>query len=292
VLDSERSSAEKYARAEGTEESPGNWDFGHANLDEKNLNEYTVKIGEAAQEGIETLIIDSYSHSWMAALEVVDRMGGWVKAGKDISPRIARLVDSILSYPGHVICTFRSKSDNVIEKDERTGKNVIRKLGMAPVARPDSEFEFDLWLDLDREGTLTVGKSRFHGVIDVGTVYTREEIPKLVAALKQRLGSGTAPSPLESLLERVRFAQNAARLVRGCGEDFRRGAETARCRVCGEETRAPGGHVNDELRNAIATFVAASARFALGGPANRERLRMELHTTWHALGAVWEKHAP
>ena len=239
LLDSERSSAEKYARADGTEEGPGNWDFGHENLDEKNPQEYMAKIGEAATEGIEVLIIDSYSHSCMAALEVIDRMGGWVKAGKNVSPLIARLVDTVLNYPGHVIGTFRSKSDNVVEKDEKTGKNVIRKLGMAPVARPDSEFEWDLWLDLDREGTLTVGKSRFHGVIDVGTVYTREEIPKLVAQLKQRLESGAPPTPHETLLERVKFAQTAEALALVASELKRLG---------------DAGQISDEERK---TFVAA-----------------------------------
>ena len=51
----------------------------------------------------------------------------------------------------HVIVTLRSKTEYVQEKDEKTGKTRVKKLGLAPVQRDDFEYEFMLVMDCDKD---------------------------------------------------------------------------------------------------------------------------------------------
>jgi hypothetical protein len=201
VLDSERGSASLYADLVP---------FDVCELEEKNPQEYLEKIKEAASLGYDVLVVDSYSHSWIGALEVIDRMGGWVKGGKVVSPMVAKIVDAILSYPGHVIATMRSKAEHVIEKDDKTGRTTMKKVGMATVARDGTDYEFSVMLDLTVEGVVTVSKTRCSAL--AGGVYTREEIPKIARTLKAWLSEGAAVSPRDALAERIRFVQSDAEL--------------------------------------------------------------------------------
>lgn len=206
VMDSERGSSEKYARKANTPEGPGNWDFDVENLEDKTPQEYIATIQRAAAVGYPVLLIDSYSHAWLGALEQIDAGGGWQRAGKNVSPLVQRLVDSILSYPGHVITTMRSKAEHVIEKDEKTGRSTMRKVGMQSVAREGTEFEFDLMFDLS-DGNMTVTKTRFQSV-PIGAIYQRHQIPKLVETIKAELDAGGALSVADQLLEKIRFCQS------------------------------------------------------------------------------------
>ncbi len=200
VMDSERGSASLYSDLVP---------FDVCELEEKNLQEYIEKIREAGALGYEVLVIDSYSHSWVGALEAVDRMGGWVKGGKVISPMVSKLVDTILSYPGHVIATMRSKAEHAIETVN--GKATMKKLGMATVAREGTDYEFSVMLDLTTDGAVTVSKSRCSAIS--GGAYSRDDIPKIAKTLKTWLASGAPLSPRESLTERIRFASDATQLA-------------------------------------------------------------------------------
>lgn len=210
LMDSERGSALKYAQKSGTPEGPGNWRFLHDNIETKNPDGFMLKIAEAASEKIGVLVVDSYSHSWIGALNEVDATpgaskfsGGW----KKVSPKVNKLVDRIQNYPGHVIATLRSKSDYVLEADER-GKQVPKKVGLAPVAREDTEYEFDVVIDLDRDtSTLVVMKTRC-SAIAVGQTFAREEIPALVAILKLWLDEGAPLQPADAMAGRIRFVDS------------------------------------------------------------------------------------
>ncbi len=199
LMDSERGSASKYAGVKGL---PA---FDVSELEEKNVQAYLAEIQEAARAGYEVLIIDSYSHSWIGALETIDKMGGWIKGGKVVSPLVQKLVDAILSYPGHVIATMRSKADYAIEKDERTGKATMKKLGMATVARDGTDYEFDVMLELTTEGAVTVSKTRCSDL--AGCVFTREEVPKIARVLKSWLTEGAPMTARDAMADRIRFAQ-------------------------------------------------------------------------------------
>lgn len=193
VLDSERGSASLYSHLV---------QFDVCELEGKTLQEYIETIKAAANEGYEVLVIDSYSHSWIGALEAVDKMGGWVRGGKAVSPLVAKLVDTILSYPGHVIATMRSKADYSIETVD--GKARMKKLGMATVARDGTDYEFSVMLEVTTEGGLTVSKSRCSAI--AGGIYSREDVVKIARQLRDWLGEGAPVSERDALAEKIRFA--------------------------------------------------------------------------------------
>lgn len=199
VIDSEKGSASLYAGENGIPQ------FEVIELEDASVNDYRQAINMLAAAGCDVLIVDSLSHSWQAALEQVDRAGGWIKAGKTVSPALAGLIKSLLTYPGHVICTMRSKTEYAIEKDEKTGKNTMRKLGLAPQVRGDTEYEFTIVLDFTREGTITVSKSRCGDALPMDEVYERTNLPKMIDRVKAWLAKGAAPTPLEDLTERLKF---------------------------------------------------------------------------------------
>jgi hypothetical protein len=206
VIDSEKKSASLYARLpdDPEPERPGAWDFDVSELEETNTWDYIAQIQEAAVLGYDALVIDSYSHSWTSALDRVDRNGGWVRAGKDVSPAIRRLVDAILNYPGHVIVTLRSKAEHVIEQNAQ-GKTVVRKVGMATVARDGTDYEFSVMLDLALDGTVGISKTRCAAL--AGNDYRREDIPKIAAQLKAWLESAAPLSAREEFERRIKFTQ-------------------------------------------------------------------------------------
>jgi len=209
VMDSERGSSKKVVGLSGIPP------FFLECLEEKNVQEYLEKIGEAAAAGVDVLVIDSYSHSWIGALETVDKMGGskFSNGWKVVSPMVTKLVDSILNYPGHVIATMRSKGEYVTE--QINGKSVPRKVGMGVVARDGTEFEFDVILDLSGASIsapiLTVSKTRCQALD--GKVFERADIPKIANTLKTWLGEGAPELAVDVLTRQVKFASSQDELA-------------------------------------------------------------------------------
>lgn len=161
LIDSERNSSLKYARFFG---------FKILSLPAHSPETYTEAVRKAEQIGSSVICIDSFSHAWVGrdgALELVDREAAKSRSGssyhawRSVTPLHNRMIDTIISSPAHVITTLRSKVAHVQEKDERTGKTVIRKVGLEPVQRDGVEYEFDLVGDIDQLHEYTVTKSRF-----------------------------------------------------------------------------------------------------------------------------------
>jgi hypothetical protein len=158
VIDTERGSASKYAGVNG-------WKFRTVAPGSFAPDALTALLAEAGQEGFDVVLLDSWSHYWMGVdgmLEQVDRrakngnnFSGW----KEVRPDERRMIDALISYPGHVIATLRVKTEYVIEENDR-GKKVPRKVGLKPEQREGVEYEFDLVGDMDHENTLSVSKSR------------------------------------------------------------------------------------------------------------------------------------
>ena len=235
VGDSEKSASQKYAIKAGTEEGPGNWRFSVNTEFEKDPDGYVKMIREAAEAGFEVLVLDSYSHSWIGARDEVDRSTGaskFTSGWKVVSPKVERLVDRILDYPGHVIATLRSKAEYALEKDEKTGRTAPRKIGMATIAREGTDYEFDIMLDLTPDGSLTVTKTRCDA-LPMGRTFQREDIPRIVKTLKNWLDEGTPLSAVETLGARIRSASAQADLdalrpaLNACTPDERRALKPA-----------------------------------------------------------------
>lgn len=160
-IDTEHGSAEKYADL---------FEFDVVNLPPPYHPDNFVKmISAAIDAGYKVLVIDSLTHAWNGPggiMEIVDAevakqktsnsYTAWAKA----TPIHQRLIDKIVSSSVHIIATMRSKTDYVLEKNEKTGKSVPRKVGMAPIQRDGMEYEFDVWVEMDIENRGLVQKSR------------------------------------------------------------------------------------------------------------------------------------
>lgn len=166
VADSERGSASKYAgrqdKATGVIFQFETSEFGES----KKIDDYLQTIKEAAQQKIDVLIIDSTTHAWDELLEEIDRIaktrfkGNTWAAWQEGTPKQRKFIDAILTYPGHVICTMRSKTEWQTETDIESGKLRPRRIGTKPEQGKQIEFEFDMLIDMAENHFGTVLKDR------------------------------------------------------------------------------------------------------------------------------------
>ena len=135
---------------------------------------YVQAIRDAEDGAYDVIILDGLSAAWSGRgglLEQVDQTAkrggsGSFGAWRDATPQHHNLIDAILSAKVHVIATMRTKMEHVQERDEKTGKTVVRKVGMQPVQRDGLEYEFDVVGDMNQEHELIVSKSRCPEVTD------------------------------------------------------------------------------------------------------------------------------
>lgn len=160
VIDTERGSASKYVGLNG-------WKFDTVTPDSFAPQSLVELLGLAAAGEYGCVVVDSLSHYWMGVdgmLEQADRhavRGNTFAGWKEVRPAERRMIDALVSYQGHIVATMRSKTEYVIEENDR-GKKAPRKVGLKPEQREGIEYEFDLVGDLDHDNTLTVVKSRIH----------------------------------------------------------------------------------------------------------------------------------
>lgn len=138
------------------------YDYDIAELDAPYSPErYIEKIKEAEKAGYDILIIDSMSHAWSGeggVLSIADQGGGTFQSGwKMATPKHNRFMDTIITSKIHIICCFRSKTEYVVEQNEK-GKMAPRKIGLAPVQRDGMEYEFTLFMDLNQDHYARVTK--------------------------------------------------------------------------------------------------------------------------------------
>ena len=190
LVDTEHGSASKYADI---------FEFDTLNLDPPyHPDRYIEAIHAAESAGYDVVVLDSLSHAWFGTgglLEVVDAISARSRnpnsfaAWKDATPIQNRLVEAILTSKIHIIATTRSKQDYIIETKD--GKQVPRKVGMAPVQREGIEYEFDVFAELDMDNNLLVQKSRCPALS--GQVYRKPGAD--VARILGEWLSGATPQP-------------------------------------------------------------------------------------------------
>lgn len=158
-----------------------------------------VAEGAAAVGPDGVVIVDSFSHAWDNEGGVLDiksqiaqRPGkndytAWSEAGQIQN----NLVNSILSANCHTIVTLRTKMAYAMEENER-GKMVPIKLGLAPIQRENTEYEFDIALNIDSNHVASVSKDTtfLDGWIGVIT-------PELGTAIREWLDKGAEPEKCE-----------------------------------------------------------------------------------------------
>lgn len=191
VIDTEHRSASKYA---------DEFDFDVLEIDQYDPNVLVQALAAAAAASYDAVVVDSLSHFWMGSggmLEQVDRAakrsgGGNSFAGwKEMRPVERKMVEAMLAYPGHVIVTMRTKTEYIVEENER-GKKVPRKIGTKPEQRDGIEYEFDIVGDLDLENELIIAKTRCRALAGAVIRKPDEEFGRTIA---KWLDDGTAAGP-------------------------------------------------------------------------------------------------
>lgn len=180
VIDTERGSASKYA---------GKFNFDVLELDTYSPQNYIDAIHLAEAEGYDVLIIDSLSHAWIGkggALEMVDKAATRSQsrntyfAWRDVTPLHNALIDAILQSPMHIIATMRAKTEYVIENIN--GKQVPKKIGLAPIQRDGMEFEFDIVADIDTDHNFIVSKTRCDELSDAVINKAGKDVADIIKA--------------------------------------------------------------------------------------------------------------
>lgn len=190
------------------------------------------KYKQMVTEGAEAVgpdgvvIVDSFSHAWNnegGVLDIKDEIAkapnknsytAWNEAGKYQNS----LVNTVLAVNCHTIVTMRVKMEYAMEQNDR-GKMQPVKIGLAPVQRDDTEYEFDVVLNLSRDHTAFASKDTtfldaWKGIIT----------PELGKSLKDWLDNGVEParcSDCGSLIRSgVKFTidQIVAMSTKSCGK--------------------------------------------------------------------------
>ncbi|RYG15376.1 hypothetical protein EON82_26290, partial [bacterium] len=197
ILDTERSSADRYADIFNKD---GRID--QIDLPDHSPQTYIEALLWAADEKYDVVIVDSLSHAWMGkdgALEQVDKRSGSgssFNAWRHVTPQHNALVDALLTYPGHLIATMRTKTEYVLE--QKGGKvTSVTKVGVAPVQRDGIEYEFDIVGDMDQENTLNVSKTR---MVSLRGRSVPMPGPRLAREIREWLDTGTQTEVVPSVV--------------------------------------------------------------------------------------------
>ncbi len=193
---------------------------------------YIDAIHALEAAGVQTIIIDSLSHAWSGeggSLDrhgkIADRSGNSWQAWRQVTPEHNALVEAILQSPCHVIATMRAKTEYVQEKDERTGRQTVRKIGLAPVMRDGIEYEVTIFMELDSQHLAHVGKDRtrlFDGMIlrpdaDTG----RELLAWLDSGAQEPVRTGLSEAQRAHLRQAIEQAESVDGLYKTFAHAYR-----------------------------------------------------------------------
>ena len=156
---------------------------------------YIEAIKTFEKEKFDVIIIDSLSHAWAGEGGLLDQHGKIADSGKGnsytawrtVTPLHNALIEAILQSTSHVIATMRSKTEYVLEADDK-GRQVPKKVGMAPVQREGMDYEFTVVFDLSQNHVATVSKDRtslFDGQIFVPVKETGVKLLKWLVSGKE-----------------------------------------------------------------------------------------------------------
>ncbi|MEV0996782.1 AAA family ATPase [Nonomuraea sp. NPDC050202] len=187
VVDTNRGSAALYAE---------HFDFVHLPMNSGKPSLLIEALAVAAEQRIDTLIVDTATMFWSGRgglMSQVDHLalnkynGNNNKAWGETRGQEQDLFDALLSFPGHLIATLRTRADYQLQ-ELGEGRFGVVKYGTKPEQRDnfDADFHFTLSLDMAHAGTVT--KSR---VLDVPPgVIVEEPGEDLGKTIAEWLGQG------------------------------------------------------------------------------------------------------
>jgi hypothetical protein len=209
VIDTERGTASKYS---------DRFDFEVLELADQSVEGYVDAIGQATAAGFSVLVIDSLTHAWQTLLEEVEKLakakyrGNTWSAWSEGTPLQRKLVAAILSFPGHIIATMRSKTEWTTLDNK--GKKTPQRVGLAPEQGKGVEYEFDLLVELSTDHIANVIKDRSGRFQDKLIEKPGEEFGR---ALADWLSDGEPPASDPKLLARITAAIAEAATVKDLG---------------------------------------------------------------------------
>lgn len=154
AIDTEHGSLSKYS---------DRFDFDVCDLEKPTINNILMCMEEA--KGYDVLIIDSLTHAWNELLQENERTAKAKYAGNnwsawaDSNQKQNALINAILDFPGHIICTMRAETNWTTTTNDK-GKVVPIRVGEAPKQGKQIEFEFDMLMQISQEHQAVVLKDR------------------------------------------------------------------------------------------------------------------------------------
>lgn len=161
------------------------------------VKSYLEAINEAVKAGYEILVIDSISHEWNGKGGLLEQKEMLDSSGKGnsytnwgtITKQHTAFMEAIVQAPIHIIATMRSKQDYIlVEGQGASGKAVSKpqKVGLAPIQREGTEYEFYTVLSLSMNHMASCSKDRT-GLFDgrEGFIPNKETGAEMKAFLKK-----------------------------------------------------------------------------------------------------------
>lgn len=184
---------------------------------------YIELIRIAEKENYDIIIIDSLSHAWAGQGGVLEIHSEETNASRDknaftawnkVTPRQTALVEYILSSSLHIIATLRAKTVYELQEDGK-GKKKPVKIGLSPIQRLGTDYEFTFFLLLDKDTHIaTVDKCRgreFDGMTFLPTEDTGEMLRMWLDKgvepvvgyydIKTRFGTASSVEDLKSIMD-------------------------------------------------------------------------------------------
>jgi hypothetical protein len=201
VVDTERGSALKYAPVPGRPDIESH-EFVHLPMVICSPENLLAAVDAAVQARVVVLIIDNWSHFWAGKGGLLARVdqeskkpghyGGSYTAWAPVNDLEQDMLDALLTFPGHVICTMRTKNDYEMANGQ------VKKIGVKTVQRDGAEYEFDVVMDMV-EGMGRVTKTRYPPLNGITVHHPGED---LAEAILELLGQGV--DPVDVILEDLR----------------------------------------------------------------------------------------
>jgi len=130
--------------------------------------QYGAAIRAARDAGHLVIGIDSLTHHWDGPGGILERKAQFDAANprsnsytnwRDFTRENTTFYSNLLQSSLHMVCTLRSKMEyeQTVGPD---GKKKVEKVGLAPIAREGSDYEFDLVFDLQQDHKASVSKDR------------------------------------------------------------------------------------------------------------------------------------
>ena len=127
---------------------------------------YVECIDASVKAGYDVLIIDTITAQWDGSGGILQRKNEMDMRGgnsftnwSSFTPEHEAFKQIMLQAPIHVIATMRSKQDYILQANDK-GKQMPKKVGMAPIQRDQIDYEFTIVFDVQMDHKAVSSKDR------------------------------------------------------------------------------------------------------------------------------------